>query len=32
MIVMVMKTSYPKIEPRVINYQDYKDFSNEAFR
>ena len=32
MIVMVMKTSYRKIEPRVINYQDYKSFSNEGFR
>ena len=32
MIVMVMKTSYWKIEPRVINYRDYKSFSNEGFR
>ena len=32
MIVTVMKTSYRKIEPRVINYQDYKSFSNEGFR
>ena len=27
-----MKTSYRKIEPRDINYQDYKSFSNEGFR
>ena len=27
-----MKTSYRKIEPRVINYRDYKSFSNEGFR
>ena len=32
MIVMLMKTSYRKIEPRVINYRDYKSFSNEGFR
>ena len=32
MIVTVMKTSYRKIEPRVINYRDYKSFSNEGFR
>ena len=31
-IVAVMKTSYRKIEPRVINYRDYKSFSNEGFR
>ena len=29
---MVMKTSYRKTEPRVINYRDYKGFSNEGFR
>ena len=32
MSVMVMKTSYQKIEPRVINYRDYKSFSNKGFR
>ena len=32
MIVTVMKTSYQKIEPRILNYQDYKSFSNEGFR
>ena len=32
MIFTVMKTSYQKIEPKVINYQDYKSFSNEGFR
>ena len=32
MIVTVMKTSYRKIEPRVINYWDYKSFPNEGFR
>ena len=32
MIVTVMKTSCQKIEPRVINYWDYKSFSNEGFR
>ena len=32
MIVTVMKTSYWKIEQRVINYRDYKNFFNEGFR
>ena len=32
MIVTVLKTSYRNIEPRVINYRDYKSFSNEGFR
>ena len=32
MIVAVMKASYRKIEPRVINHRDYKSFSNERFR
>ena len=27
-----MKTSYRKIVPMVINYWDYKSFSNERFR
>ena len=32
MTVTVMKTSYWKIEPRVIIYRDYKNFFNEGFR
>ena len=32
MIVMVMKTSYQKIDPRVINYWGYASFSNGSFR
>ena len=32
MIVTVIKTFYRTIEPRIINYQDYKSFSNEGFR
>ena len=28
MIATVVKTSYWKIEPRVINYRNYKGFSN----
>ena len=32
MIVTVMKTTYWKIGPRVINYRDYKSLSNEGFR
>ena len=31
-IVTAMKPSYRKIEPRVINYWDYKSFSSEGFR
>ena len=30
MIATVMKTSYRKIEPMVINYRDYKSFSDEG--
>ena len=32
MIVTLMKTYYRKIEPRVLNYRDYKSSSNEGFR
>ena len=32
MIVTVVKPSYQKIEPKVINYRNYKSFSNEGFR
>ena len=32
MIDTVMKTSYGKTEPGVINHRDYKSFSNEGFR
>ena len=32
MVVTVMKTSYRKIEPLIINYRKYKEFSSEKFR
>ena len=32
MVVTVMKTSFHKIEPKVINYRCYKGFSNDDFR
>lgn len=32
MIDTAMETSYQKIEPKVINYRNYKSFSNEGFR
>ena len=32
MTATVMKTSYQKIEPRVINYRDYESFFNEGLR
>ena len=31
MIVAVMKMHFPKIKPRVIRYQKYKIFNNDAF-
>ena len=32
MIITVLKSSYWKIAVKVINYWDYKSFSNESFR
>ena len=32
MTVTLMKTSYQKIEPRVINYRNYASFFNEGLR
>ena len=32
MTVTVMKKSFRKFHPRLINYRSYKNFSNEAFR
>ena len=32
MVVTVMKTSFERLEPRVINYGDYKSFENKLFR
>ena len=33
MVVTVMKTSfYVRLNPRVINYRDYKSFGNKTFR
>ena len=31
MIVAVMKMHFPKMKPRVIRYQKYKTFNNDAF-
>ena len=31
MIVAVMKMHFPKMKPRVIRYQKYKTFNNNAF-
>ena len=28
----VMKKTFKKMRPRVINYRSYRDFSNETFR
>ena len=32
MTLTVIKKSFKKLKPRVINYRSYKHFSNEAFR
>ena len=32
MVVTVMKTSFERLKPRVINYRDYKSFENKLFR
>ena len=32
MIVTVMKATFQKLPPRIINYRDYKNFNNDKFR
>ena len=32
MVVTVMKTSFERLKPRVVNYRDYKSFENKLFR
>ena len=32
MVVTVMKTNFGKLEPKIINYQNYRYFSNDRFR
>ena len=32
MIVLVMKTTFQKLKPRIVQYRDYTQFSNENFR
>ena len=32
MVVTVMKTTYRKLEPRIVNYRDFKYFGNNSFR
>ena len=32
MTLTVMRKSFKKLKPRVINYRSYKHFSNEVFR
>ena len=29
---MVMKATFEKLQPRVVNYRDYKSFENCRFR
>ena len=31
MTVTVMKTTYEKLKPKIINYRDYKNFCNNTF-
>ena len=32
MILSVMKTTFPKLKPRIVQYRDYAQFSNGNFR
>ena len=32
MVVTVMKTTYPKAQPKIIYYRDYKNFDLDNFR
>ena len=32
MIVTVMKKTYEKLKPRIVNYRDYKNVCNDIFR
>ena len=32
MVVTIMKTSFRKLKPKIINYRKYKNFSNYIFR
>ena len=32
MAVTAMKTFFEKLQPRVVNYRDYKYFQNDKFR
>ena len=32
MVVTIMKTSFRKLKPKIINYRKYKHFSNDIFR
>ena len=32
MVVTFMKTTFRKLEPKIINFRKYKNFSNDIFR
>ena len=32
MVVLVMKTTFQKLKPRIVQYKDYTQFSNDDFR
>ena len=32
MVVTVLKTSFDKQKPNVVNYRDYRNFRDEVFR
>ena len=32
MVVTVMKTTFPKVQPKIVYYTDYKNFDLYAFR
>ena len=31
MIITVMRTTFPKAEPKIVKYRDYSKYDNEAF-
>ena len=32
MVVTVMRTTYRKLEPRIVHYRDFKYFCNNSFK
>ena len=32
MTITIMKASFQRLQPRIINYRDYRRFQNDVFR